>query len=148
MWAGHRVCELTRRLPQTLALAARTCGRKNAVRVSVAGASRGETLKAVGAGRLAGRQPDGEPPCTHRAPVMRARASGKAGFTERSPNTATLDIVVEMKVANRNTLRFGLLRGAWADLLRWIQGRKYDDSDCCGGLEAVGRHLAMDSSCF
>jgi hypothetical protein len=53
-----------------------------------------------------------------------------------------------MKVANRNTERFGLLRGVWADLLRWIQGRKYNDSDCCGGLEAVGRLLALDSRCF
>ena len=53
-----------------------------------------------------------------------------------------------MKVANRNTARFGLLRGVWADLLRWIQGRKYNDSDCCGGLEAVGRLLALDSRCF
>ena len=26
--------------------------------------------------------------------------------------------------------------------------RKYNDSDCCGGLEAVGRLLALDSRCF
>ena len=43
----------------------------------------------AGAGRLAGRQPGGEPPCTHRAPFARAQ-----GLTERSPNTATIDIVV------------------------------------------------------
>jgi len=53
-----------------------------------------------------------------------------------------------MKVANRNTARFGLLRGVWADLLRWMQGPNYNDSDCCGGLEAVGRLLALDSRCF
>ena len=74
MWAGHRVCGQTRRVPQTLALAARTCGRKNAVRVSVAGACRGETWKAVG-----GRRPAGGAAARWRAPVhtqspLRARS--------------------------------------------------------------------------